>query len=191
MKHAQNFASKQSKLRNIKTRLLELPLWLSGLRTQLVAMRMQVQSLASLSGLRVWHCHKLQRRSQMLLRSSIAVAVVQAGSCSSNSTPQPGNLHMPQIQLPPTKKKRLLIIVEAEQQIGLITHCSSTWFMFEIFLLVSLLKKNELNLYAQIWERKKCLRVGYKEEWFERGILLVFLYPSMLLFVCVSLKIHS
>ena len=29
-------------------------MWLSGLRTQLVPLRMQVQSLASLSGLRIW-----------------------------------------------------------------------------------------------------------------------------------------
>ena len=42
------------------------PLWLSGLRTLLVSMRMWVQTLASLSGLRIWPCHVLQRlRSQM------------------------------------------------------------------------------------------------------------------------------
>ena len=35
----------------------EFPLWLSRLRTQLVFMRMQVQSLALLSGLRIWCCH--------------------------------------------------------------------------------------------------------------------------------------
>ena len=40
-------------------------LWLSGLMIQLVSMRMQVQSLASLSGLRIWHCCKLQQRLQM------------------------------------------------------------------------------------------------------------------------------
>ena len=32
-------------------------------------------SLASLGELRIWHCHKLWRRSQMGLESSIAVAV--------------------------------------------------------------------------------------------------------------------
>ena len=35
-----------------------------------------VQSLEFLSGLRVRHCHKLQCRSQMQLRSCTAVAVV-------------------------------------------------------------------------------------------------------------------
>ena len=35
-------------------------------------------SLASLSVLRIQHCHKLQHRSQMQLRSGIGVAVAQA-----------------------------------------------------------------------------------------------------------------
>ena len=39
-------------------------------------MRMQIQSLAVLSGLRIWHCHELQCRLQMWLRSGVAVAVV-------------------------------------------------------------------------------------------------------------------
>jgi len=41
---------------------------------------MQVQSLALLSGLRIWHCCKLGCRSQMWLGSCIAVAVVYADS---------------------------------------------------------------------------------------------------------------
>ena len=40
----------------------EFPLWVSGLRTWLVSMSMWVQSLASLSGLRIPHCHKIQHR---------------------------------------------------------------------------------------------------------------------------------
>ena len=51
-------------------------LWLSGLRTRLVSMRMQVGSPASLSGLRIQHCHELRHRSQVQLRSGVAVAVV-------------------------------------------------------------------------------------------------------------------
>ena len=43
---------------------------------QLVSMRTQVQSLASLSGLRIWHCHGLWCRLQMWLGSCIAVTVV-------------------------------------------------------------------------------------------------------------------
>ena len=45
-------------------------------RTWLVSMRMQVRSLASLSGLRIWRCHVLQGRSQTWLGSCMAVAVV-------------------------------------------------------------------------------------------------------------------
>ena len=40
--------------------------------------------LASFSGLRIWRCQKLGCRSQMRLRSCVAVAVVEAGSCSSD-----------------------------------------------------------------------------------------------------------
>ena len=45
-------------------------------RIQLGTMRFQVQSLASLSGLRIWHCHELWYRSQARLISCIAVAVM-------------------------------------------------------------------------------------------------------------------
>ena len=45
-----------------------------------------------ISGLRIWHCHELWCRSQMWLRSGIAVAlaVVQADSCSSDLNPSLG-----------------------------------------------------------------------------------------------------
>ena len=46
-------------------------------------MRIQVQSLASLSGLKILYYHELW----IWLRSDVAVAVVYAGSCSSNWTP--------------------------------------------------------------------------------------------------------
>ena len=49
----------------------EFRLWLSGLWTPLVSMRMCVQSLASLSGLRIQHCSKLQHRSQLQLWSAL------------------------------------------------------------------------------------------------------------------------
>ena len=42
-----------------------------------MSVRMQFQSLASLSGLRIRHCCELWLRSQMWLGSSTAVAVVQ------------------------------------------------------------------------------------------------------------------
>ena len=55
---------------------VEFPLWLRGLRTQLVSMRMRVQSLAWISGLKILCCCKLWCRSQMQLGSGVAVAVV-------------------------------------------------------------------------------------------------------------------
>ena len=52
----------------------------------LVSMRMWVRSLASLSSLRIWRCHKLWCRSKTGLRSHIAVVVGQAGNASADST---------------------------------------------------------------------------------------------------------
>ena len=46
--------------------------------------------MASLSGLRIQHGHKLWCRSQMQLRSHVAVAVVKAHSCGSDSIPSLG-----------------------------------------------------------------------------------------------------
>ena len=43
---------------------------------QLGTMRLQVQALASLSGLRIWCCRELWYRSQMWLGSCVAVALV-------------------------------------------------------------------------------------------------------------------
>ena len=63
-----------------------VPVVAQQVKNQIVSVRMQVQSLASLSGLRIWHCSKLLQRSQMWLGSGIAVA----GSCSSDSTPSWG-----------------------------------------------------------------------------------------------------
>ena len=56
----------------------------------LLSVRMWVQSLALLSELRIHTCHELRCRWQTRLGSHIAVAVVEAGSCSSNSTPSLG-----------------------------------------------------------------------------------------------------
>ena len=53
---------------------------------QLGTTRLQVQSLASLSGLRIQYCQELRCSLKMQLRSDVAVA----GSCSSNLTPSLG-----------------------------------------------------------------------------------------------------
>ena len=49
---------------------------MSQQKRTLVSMRMWVQSLASRSGLRIQHCHELWCKSQMQLRSGVAMAVV-------------------------------------------------------------------------------------------------------------------
>ena len=67
---------------------------------------MQVRSLASLSGLRIQCCQELRCRSQTWLESGIAVAVAQAGNCSSNLTPSQGNFHLPQVRGPKKQKKK-------------------------------------------------------------------------------------
>ena len=67
----------------------EFPLWCSR-NGSLVSMRMPVRSLALLSGSEIWCCHELWCRSQMSLGSAVVVAVVKAGSCSSDLTPSLG-----------------------------------------------------------------------------------------------------
>ena len=51
---------------------------------QLGTMRLRVRSLTWLSGLRIRRGHELWCKSQKQLGSGVAVAVVLAGSCSSN-----------------------------------------------------------------------------------------------------------
>ena len=60
-------------------------------RIQLGAMRLQVRSLALISGLGIRCCRELWCRSQMPLRSCVAVAVVSTGSCGSSWTPSLGS----------------------------------------------------------------------------------------------------
>ena len=62
----------------------------TGWEPDIASIRTQVQSLASLSRLRIWYCCELWCRSQMHLRSYVAVTVVQAGSYSFDLTPTPG-----------------------------------------------------------------------------------------------------
>ena len=54
-------------------------------RTWLVTVRTEIQSLALVSGLRIWRCHEMCCRSWARLGSGVAVAVVCAGGYSSDS----------------------------------------------------------------------------------------------------------
>ena len=65
----------------------EFPWWLSGLRTRLVSMRMEVQSLASLSVLRIQRCHKRQCMSRCSLDLAWLWLWCMPAAGSSNVTP--------------------------------------------------------------------------------------------------------
>ena len=65
----------KKKRKERKKKKKEFPLWLSGLRTQLVSMRLWLQSLASLRGLRGHLCRKLLSRLQMCFRSRVAAPI--------------------------------------------------------------------------------------------------------------------
>ena len=73
-----------------ESRRVKYLLWLSGLKSWLVSMRMQVWSLTLLSGLRIRCCCELQGRLWTRLGSGIAVTVVYARSCSSDLIPSLG-----------------------------------------------------------------------------------------------------
>ena len=70
--------------------LLGVPVVAQGKQIWPVSMRMQVQSLALLGGVRIRRCHELWCRSWMWLGSGVAVAIMQTGGCSSDLTPSLG-----------------------------------------------------------------------------------------------------
>ena len=59
----------------IKKMRIGAPVIAQQKRIQLEDMRLQVQSLASFSGFKIWHCRELWCRLQTWLRSCIAVAL--------------------------------------------------------------------------------------------------------------------
>ena len=73
----------------LKMHLRELPLWFSGNEPDQYSQGCGFNRWSFFSELRIQHCCELWYRSQTCPGShtSIAVAVVQAGSCSSNSIP--------------------------------------------------------------------------------------------------------
>ena len=77
-------------------------------------MRLWVQSLALLSGLRTQHCHELWCRSQMQLGPQVAVATVQAGSYSSDSTPHLESSICHGCSPKKTKKKKEKTYIDAD-----------------------------------------------------------------------------
>ena len=81
------FSLQKALLRKIKSRV---PIMAQQKQIRLGTIRLQVRSLALLSGLRIQHCRELCR-SHTQLRPGVAMSAVQASSCSSNLTPSLGN----------------------------------------------------------------------------------------------------
>ena len=73
-----------------KIKWVRVPTMVQQKRIQLGTMRLQVWSLALLSGWRIQCCCELWCRSQMRLGSAIAVVVAYASSCSSDLTTRLG-----------------------------------------------------------------------------------------------------
>ena len=69
---------------------------------------MQVRSLASFRGLRIWRCRELWCRSQARLGSRVAVALAEASSCSSDWTPGLGTSLCQGCRPKKTEKKKNL-----------------------------------------------------------------------------------
>ena len=94
---------------------------------QLGTTRLRVQSLASLSKLRIQHCSELWCRSQKWLRSGIAVALAQACIYSSDSTPTLGTSICHRCSMPQKDKKKVI-----EMFINHINRCSTTYVIKEL-----------------------------------------------------------
>ena len=88
--------------------VLGVPVLVQQKRIWLGTMRFQVRSLASLTGLRIRPCYELWCRLQTQLGSSVAVALVQAGSHSSDLTPSLGTSICCGCSPKKTKDKKIL-----------------------------------------------------------------------------------
>ena len=116
---------------------------------------MRVQSLASLSGLRIRCGCQLQCRSLRQQKSYVAVAVVQTGSCSSGSTPSLGTsichkwgpkkkkkeLRFPYISFSFKKKKeKNLILLQTDSSHIVFTLKEDIWPCLETFFIVTTIR---------------------------------------------------
>ena len=84
-------------------------------------MRMWVRSLTPLSGLRIQPCHELQCRSQLQLRSGIAVAVAQTAAAALIGPSAWKLLYAMSVAL---KKKQTKLYIYMYRCVGHICYCS-------------------------------------------------------------------
>ena len=120
----------------LKVASLELQLWPSRLRTWLVSMRMRIQSLALLSGLRMWRCGELQPRVQMWLRFLHCQGCGIGCSSSSGSAPSLGTStcckcspkkSKEDSELGEWREKRVMVGDSSEGY--WVGHCRSLWWL--------------------------------------------------------------
>ena len=141
----------------------------------MVSMRTQVESLASLSGLRIGRCCKLQ------LGSGIAVAVILAGSYSSDWTSSLGTSIL--CGCGPKKDKKIYI------------YCQGSYLYLIIFsfnvqcTLINVVEHhmNKLNIIYPLWSslRSETITEHFSFKWSS------FKYLFQLLLEAVRLKIPS
>ena len=139
---------------------------------------MQVQSLALLSGLRIRCCHKLWCRSKTQLVSCIAVSVVQASSCSSDSTPSLGTSMCKKKKKPPKKKKK-----KKKKK------SSSLFFLFgtnlpyeEIMVDISLIKSTSEVQKTNLRSHRSYFHIisiyTHVQNWFSMSLFFLWMYIS-------------
>ena len=93
-----------------------VPVLVPQKRIRLRTMRWRVRSLASLSGLRIRRCRELWCRWQKRFGSRVAVAVVEAGGYSSDSTPSLGTSMCPECGPKKTEDTKTLPGIRHEAQ---------------------------------------------------------------------------
>ena len=98
-----------SEKKNQKNNILGVPVIVQWEKLRPVTMRLQVQCLALISGSGIQCCCEVWYRSQMRLRSRIAMAVVQANGYSSDLTPSLGTPYATGVALKSkqTKNKKI------------------------------------------------------------------------------------
>ena len=128
-----------------------VPLGAQWLPTQILPMSLWVWSLAPLSWLRIYCCHELFCRWQMLLGSHVVVAVVSALSYSSDSTPHLGTSVCCACSSKNTKKKKIrLDLISSEQNKSKLQRQGD-----------SSLRDDECSDFELVWEIMKVLEVTF------------------------------
>jgi len=121
----------------------------------LASMRMQVQSLAFLSRLRIQRYCELWYRSQTWLRSGIAVAVVQASRCSYDWTSSVGTSICHECRPEKTNKQKKNIECKSFPLISVIWESVKKIILEERNLLLRKLKITGYNKYPHFFLIKK------------------------------------